>query len=223
MLASLVAVALGVFQLDDRGFQQHVVKGSKSIPWFVMFGGPNCPACAQAAPEFELGSQRSRGFARFAYADTQAAPEMSSSLGVKAIPAFFLFTDDGHHQYPDTGSRSSGSFLQFISDIIGEGLEDADEGWVGREDNHVILFTRKFKPPAIFSAAYVAYRNKGISFGMARDSDTMNSFGKPPVPSIWFFKNGERVMYKGKQDFIALLDKIGEHFGVEAEEEGKPL
>jgi thiol-disulfide isomerase/thioredoxin len=217
MIFSLfLGLALSVFQLDDRGFEQHVTKGSKSIPWFIMFGGQNCPGCLMAAPEFEAASQRSRGFARFAYADTAAAPAATSSLGIRAIPAFFLFTDSGRHDF--SGSYTAGSFLQFIADVIGEGLEEADESWIGRNDNHVILFTRKFKAPPIFSAACVAFKSKGIAFGMARDSDTFEGFGSPPVPSIWFFKDGEKVMYKGKQDFIPLMDKISEHFAVEPDD-----
>jgi thioredoxin-like negative regulator of GroEL len=212
----LCCFSLSVFQLDDRGFEQYITKGNKAIPWFVMFGGQNCPACLLAAPEFEVASQRSRGFARFAYADTAVAPTSARSLEVKAIPAFFLFTETGQHSF--SGSYSSGTFLQFISDVIGDGLEDADESWVGRTDNHVILFTRKFKSPPIFSAAYLAFKRKGISFGMARDSDTLEAYEGPPTPSIWLFKNGEKVMYKGKDDFIALMDTISEHFGVEPDD-----
>jgi hypothetical protein len=220
ILVLLFRLSLSVFQLDDHGFQQYIQNGDRSIPWFVMVGGQHCPACLLAAPEFESASQRSRGFARFGYADTSVAASTASALGVRAIPAFFLFTETGQHSY--AGSYSSGSFLQFISDVMGAGLEEADESWLGRTDNHVILFTRKFKSPPVFSAAYIAFKNKGIAFGMARDSDTLDSYGNPALPSIWFFKNGEKVMYKGRQDFIALIDKISDHFGIEADD-GEPL
>jgi hypothetical protein len=77
------------------------------------------------------------------------------------------------------------------------------------------LFTRRFKP----SAAFGTFRDRGIAFGIVRDSDTIEAFGNPPLPSIWLFKGGAKVMYKGKQDFAALGGKIQEHYGVHVDDE----
>jgi hypothetical protein len=209
----LSVFSLSVFQFDDNAFTQHIKLGNKSIPWFVMFGGANCPACAVAYPEFESASNRARGFARFAYADKSIAPNATQSLSIRAIPAFWLFSESGQREF--NGAQTSNSFLRFISEVIGDGVEEADEGWVDRADRYVILFTRQFKPPALFSAAYGAFRGRGISFGMARDSDTLEVYGNPPLPSIWFYKDGQKQMYKGKHEFIPLIDTISEYFGLE--------
>jgi hypothetical protein len=216
MLALLSFFGVSVFQFDDNAFTQHIRRGNKSIPWFVMFGGANCPACTVAYPEFESASNRARGFARFAYADRSVAPNAAESLSIRTIPAFWLFAESGDRLF--TGAPTSTGFLRFISEVIGEGVEDADESWTDRADRSVILFTRQFKPPALFAAACGAFRGRGISFGMARDSDTLEAYGNPPLPSIWFYKDGEKQMYKGKHEFIALIDTISEYFAIETED-----
>jgi thiol-disulfide isomerase/thioredoxin len=213
MLPLFFSFSFSLFQLDDSSFDRFVKKGNKEVPWFVMFGGPNCPACVSALPEFESASTRARGFCRFAYADTGAVPKAVTSLKITAIPAFHLFTESDSHNF--TGASTSAGFLRFISDVIGDGLEEADESWVDRKDNYVILFTRQFKPPALFSAAFGAFKGKGIEFGMARDSDTLEAYGNPPLPSIWFYREGKKRMYKGKQEFLNLIDKISEYFGLD--------
>ena len=207
----LSSICFSVFQLDEKTYQDYIINGDKSIPWMVMFGSSNCPACHNAAPEFAKASELSRGFARFAYGDTNRMPNVASNLGIKAIPAFFIFTDKGQFEF--NGPRTNGGILAFIAEKVSEGLDEADESWVDSPNNKVILFTKRFKPPVIFAAAYGAFKNKNISFGMARDSEVIEMFGKPPVPSIWFYKGAEKIQYKGKQEFSPLIDEISEHFG----------
>lgn len=206
-----------VLNADEKTFQSLIINGEKETPWFVMFTTDTCPACAQATPEFELASEKSRGFARFAVANTRKCPNIAKSFGVRAVPSFFLFTATGTSQYQ--GSRTSGSFLQFISEAIGDGIEEVDETWLDSHDNRVILFTRRFKPPALFSAAYGAFKTKNIRFGMVRDTETIELFGNPNVPSILMCKStGEREIYTGKHEYIPLIDSISEYFGIDLDD-----
>lgn len=203
-----------VFHLDDTTFDQVITNGNKKIPWFILFGSENCPACVQAYPEFELASEQARGFVRFGYADTRFNPKISSKLGVYAIPAFFFFTEKETKRYE--GQRLMSSFLSFISEEIGDGIEEADESWADQTDRRVILFTRRFKSPAIFSAVFSAFKHEGIVFGLTRDSDTIEAFDNPPVPSLWFMKDGEKTQYKGEFDYFSLTDAISKHFGLDS-------
>lgn len=216
-LLSKITFSRSIFQLDEKTFQQSVIKGDKSIPWFIMFGSENCPACIQAAPEFEHASERTRGYVRFGYADTKYTPNIASQLNIRAIPAFFLFTNNSTESF--IGQRTSTGFLTFISDALSDGLEEADESWVDQTDNRVILFTKRFKAPVFFSAVHYAFRNKGITFGMTRDSETIEIFDNPPIPSIWFFKNGEKTQYKENLDYFSIIDAISKHFDIEFDDD----
>jgi thioredoxin-like negative regulator of GroEL len=106
MVAFLFLSVFGasVFQFDDNAFTQHIRRGNKSIPWFVMFGGANCPACTVAYPEFESASSRARGFA---YADRSVAPNTAESLSIRAIPAFWVFPESGDRLFTSSMPSSS--------------------------------------------------------------------------------------------------------------------
>jgi thiol-disulfide isomerase/thioredoxin len=218
MLGLLVLRGFSLSQFDDASFTRFVKNGNKTVPWFVMFGGLNCPACDRALPEFESASSLAQGFCRFGHVDTAAARKTSEFFQILTIPTFLLFTELDHQNY--TGSQSAAGFVRFASEMIGDGLEDADPTWTERTDNYVILFTRQFKPPPAFSAVYGTMKRKGIAFGMARDSETIEEYGNPPLPSIWLSKNGQKKIYKGKLEFASLESSIAEFFGLG---EGKPL
>lgn len=215
MFVFLSSLCASVALLDERALKQAAISDG-SIPWFVMFGSKTCPACVNARPEFEKAGDKAQGYAHFGYADVNHAPEMSNSLGIRGIPAFFMFTPKGPIEYQ--GYRTENSFISFVSDYLGEGLEEADETWADQKDNRVILFTRRFKPSAVFSGCSRVFQKKGITFGMARDSDTLEAFGKPPLPSIWFLKDGVKTQYKGKQNFFEISKAISSHFSVELDE-----
>ena len=79
----------------------------------------------------------------------------------------------------------------------------------------VLLFTRRFKAPPLFAAAYGAFKDSNVTFALVRDSEVIEMFEKPPIPSIWFYKDGEGVQYKGKQEYTDLIDAIAEHYKID--------
>ena len=121
MFSLLLTQTSSLFTMGEADLRQFVFNGEKSTPWFVMFGGASCPACQNAAPEFVKASQDASGFARFAYSDVASCPNISRELKIFAIPAFFLFTQEGRFQY--TGSRTKGGMIAYIAEKISEGLE----------------------------------------------------------------------------------------------------
>ncbi|KAH0785272.1 Thioredoxin family protein [Histomonas meleagridis] len=213
MLNLLFILSSSLSQLTDREFKENIINGKAKEPWFVMFTNENCPNCIIALPEFEKAAELARGFVTFSTAQVKDTPEMARRLGVYAVPSFFLFTENGVRPY--SGRRVSISFLNFIADVIGENIDEADESWNDQTDNRVILFTKRFKPPFSFVATYSVLKNKGITFGISRDSDVIEAFGNPPTPSIWFLKDGKKEQYKGKQDFTKLIDAISQFYDVE--------
>jgi hypothetical protein len=137
-------------------------------------------------------------------------------MEIRTIPTFYLFAQDKHELF--SGPPLAGRFVQFISNNIGEGLEEADKSWIDRDDDHIILFTRSPTLFPFFAGAYAMFKDRGVAFGIARDSETFQAFGEPGLPSIWFFKDGAKTMYSGKREFAALSAKISEFFGVDLDE-----
>jgi hypothetical protein len=199
-----------VFQLSDQVFEALMGKADLSIPWFVMFGGNNCPACTLAVPEFSKASEGAHGFAKFGFANVDQCPGIVKTLEIKTIPSFYLFMEDGQFKY--SGSHTAKGMLSFVSAKLGEGIEEIDESWSYSNDSMVLLFHRSFKPPMIMSAAYGAFKNKNITFGISRDSDVIEAFGNPLLPSYWFYKDGVGTQYLGTKDFASFIDAIAEHF-----------
>ena len=104
--------------------------------------------------------------------------------------------------------------VYYIASQIGEGVEEAQDWWNEKEDeNMVILFTKSFKPPLMLCAAQGIFKNKGITFGYTRDIDVFGAFGNPPIPSYWFYKKGEKIKYKGKNDIFSFVQAISKYFG----------
>lgn len=178
-----------------------------------MFGSSNCPNCIYAFPEFEKASNIASDFIAFGYADTTLAREAALELEVYTVPSFFLFTDNRTLRY--SGKRLSSSFMNFIGSALGEGIDETDESWIDQDENMVVMFTRRFKPPAYYSAAYDLFKSSNIKFGITRNSDVIEAFGNPPTPSIWFFKNGEKTKYQGKQDYVDFINAISDYFEVD--------
>lgn len=202
-----------VFRMDEITFNKQVVEGDTSVPWFIMFGGQNCPACRMALPEFGKAADDAAGFARFAYADASDVPSAVQRFNIKTIPQFIMFLDG--ESYVFKGQHTSNALMKFIAGKIGEGIEEIDDSWVDRTDNLVLLFHKNFKPPMMFSGAYGSFKGKNITFGISRDPDTFEAFGNPPCPSYWFYKDGVGTHYKGNKDFQSFVTAITEFFDVE--------
>ena len=205
--------SIPVFQLSDQAFDALIENGDLSTPWFVMFAGENCPACQFALPEFSKAAEGAHGFAKFGLADVNQCPAIVQKLKIKSIPTFYLFSENGNIKY--SGSHTANGMLNFISSNLGEGIQEIDESWADSKDPMVLLFHRSFKPPMIMSAAYGAFKNKNITFGISRDSDVIEAFGNPVLPSYWFYKDGVGTKYLGAKDFAAFIDAISEHFDVD--------
>lgn len=213
MILLFFQVSLSILKLDDNIFKSNILNQELQVPWFVMFGNSNCPSCAYSFPEFEKISNMASDFIAFGYADTQLTKETAMSLGVFSVPSFFLFTNNGTYAY--NGKRTASNFMSFISDVLSEGIEETDESWADQKDNMVIMFTRRYKPPIYYSAAYNILKNKNIKFGLTRDSDVIEAFGNPTTPSIWFYKNMEKVKYDGKQEFTNFISSIFSFFDID--------
>lgn len=200
-----------IYELNEHYFKAFITEGKKTMPWFVMFFTKDCPSCSQVSAEFEKAQEHLEGFVQFAYADCNKNPTAVKQYNIKAVPIFMLFTSEEHFKF--NGMYTTTGMLQFITESLSTNIDEFDETWTTRTDPMVLLFHRAFKAPMLLTAASAAFRKYNITFAMTRDNDAINAFGKPSLPSYYFYKDGVGTRYKGAKDIQPFIKAISEHFG----------
>ena len=76
-------------EVDEASLWRHVEKSS--TPLVLDVWAPWCGPCRQMAPNFEAAAGRMAGTVRFLKINADEAPQASARLGVRGIPALFLF------------------------------------------------------------------------------------------------------------------------------------
>jgi thioredoxin 2 len=77
--------------LSGSRFGKHL--SSSDLPLIVDFWASWCGPCKSMAPVFEKAAQTLEPRARFIKIDVDAEPELAQQLGVRGIPALFLFKE----------------------------------------------------------------------------------------------------------------------------------
>jgi thioredoxin 2 len=77
--------------VDEAGLWRQVEKSS--LPLVLDVWAPWCGPCRQMAPNFEAAAGRMAEGVRFLKINADEAQETSARLGVRGIPALFLFKD----------------------------------------------------------------------------------------------------------------------------------
>ena len=77
--------------LTGSRFGKHLA--ASHLPLFVDFWAGWCGPCKSMAPVFEAAARTLEPRARFIKIDVDAEPELAQQLGVRGIPALFLFKD----------------------------------------------------------------------------------------------------------------------------------
>ena len=75
--------------VDEAGFERHV--RSNSIPVLLDVWAPWCGPCRAMAPAFERAASVLEPQVRLLKLNADEAPNVSARLGVRGIPAMFLF------------------------------------------------------------------------------------------------------------------------------------
>jgi thioredoxin 2 len=75
--------------VDEAGFERHL--RSNSIPVLLDVWAPWCGPCRSMAPAFERAASVLEPQVRLLKLNADEAPNVSSRLGVRGIPAMFLF------------------------------------------------------------------------------------------------------------------------------------
>lgn len=78
-------------EVDEAGFERHI--RSSSVPVLLDVWAPWCGPCRTMAPNFARAAQALEPAFRLIKLNADTAPAVTGRLGVRGIPALFLFRD----------------------------------------------------------------------------------------------------------------------------------
>lgn len=78
-------------EVDEAGFERHVTKSD--VPVLIDVWAPWCGPCRAMAPMFERAAQQLEPKVRLLKLNSDAAPALSSRLGISSIPTLLLMRD----------------------------------------------------------------------------------------------------------------------------------
>lgn len=101
--------------VTDDTFDEEVKKSD--IPVVVDFWAEWCGPCKQIGPSLEELSDEMNGKVKIVKVDMDSNPNMAAQLGVRGIPALFIFKD-GEVVSNMNGARPKGALQSWIEETI---------------------------------------------------------------------------------------------------------
>ena len=106
---------MATVNVTDDNFDTEVLKSSKPI--VVDFWAEWCGPCKQIGPALEELSTEMEGKIKVVKVDVDSNPSAAAALGVRGIPALFLFKD-GQVISNKTGAAPKAALKSWIEDAI---------------------------------------------------------------------------------------------------------
>mgnify|MGYP000216616701 CR=1 FL=1 len=102
-------------KVTDENFEETI--GNKDKPVLVKFGAEWCGPCKQIGPILEELSDEMAGKVKVAKVDVDANQNAAMSMGVRGIPALFIFKD-GEVISNRAGAAPKAALQKWIEDSI---------------------------------------------------------------------------------------------------------
>ena len=103
-----------VVEINDTNWKSEVLESK--VPVIVDFWASWCAPCKQLSPILDAVAEEMEGKIKVAKVDCEKNTELASSMGVKSIPAVFLYVD-GIKVKKATGSMNKASVFKFLEGI----------------------------------------------------------------------------------------------------------